>query len=155
MRRRLAEVEASIDRYLEQLAVADRAEPAEDRSQRLEDKIAAMRKEMARLKKTEARMLKAPGKQISLTDTDARSMKTRGNGIVGYNAQTAVDTQHHLVIAHEVTNEGSDRRQLTNMAKQAKAALSVDELAVVADLGYYRSEGPTGLREGQHHDLLT
>ena len=99
-----------------------------------------MRKEMARLKKLEARMLDAPDKQISLTDPDARSMKTRGTGIVGYNVQTVVDTKHHMIIAHEVTNQGSDRRQLTNMAKQAKTALAVDELTVFADRGYYRSE---------------
>jgi transposase len=140
MKRRLAEVDASIERYLEQLAAADQAEPADDKSQRLEDKIAAMRKEMARLKKLEARMLKAPDKQVSLTDPDARSMKTRGSGIVGYNAQIAVDTEQHMIVAHEVTNVGSDRRQLTNMAKQAKTALAVDELTVVADRGYYRSE---------------
>ncbi len=140
MKRRLAEVEASIDRYLEQLAAADQAEPAEDKNQRLEDKITAMRKEMARLKKLEARVLDAPDKQISLTDPDARSMKTRGTGIVGYNVQTAVDTKHHMIVAHEVTNQGSDRRQLANMAKQAKTALAVDELTVVADRGYYRSE---------------
>jgi len=140
MKRRLAEVEASIDRYLEQLAAADQAEPAEDKSQRLEDKIAAMRKEMARLKKLEARMLSAPDKQVSLTDPDARSMKTRGSGIVGYNVQTAVDTEHHLIVAHEVTNTGSDRRQLANMAKQAKSVLAVESLTAVADRGYYRGE---------------
>ena len=140
MKRRLAEVEASIDRYLEQLAIADQAEPAEDKSRTLEDKIAAMRKEMARLKKLEARMLNAPDKQVSLTDPDARSMKTRGTGIVGYNVQTAVDTKHHLIVAHEVTNSGSDRRQMANMAKQTKATLETEELRVVADRGYYRGE---------------
>ncbi|MFT5140299.1 MAG: hypothetical protein ACI9H8_001533 [Lysobacterales bacterium] len=126
MKRRLAEVDASIDRYLEQLAAADQAEPAEDKSRTLEDKIAAMRKEMARLKKLEARMLKAPDQQVSLTDPDARSIKTRGTGIVGYNVQTAVDTKHHLIVAHEVTNSGSDRRQLANMAKQAKSVLAAE-----------------------------
>jgi transposase len=140
MKRRLAEVDASIERYLGQLAAADQAEPAEDKTRRLEEKIAAMRREMARLKKLEARMLSAPDKQVSLTDPDARSMKTRGTGIVGYNVQTAVDTRHHMIVAHEVTNNGSDRQQLANMAKQAKAALTVDELTVVADRGYYRSE---------------
>ncbi len=141
MKRRLAEVEASIERYLEQLVSADRAEPTEDKTQRLEDKIAAMKQEMARLKKLEARMLATPGKQISLsTDPDARSMKCRGSGMVGYNVQTAVDTEHHLIVAHEVTNEGSDRQQLTKMAKQAKEVIGSDDLDVVADRGYYRSE---------------
>ena len=85
-------------------------------------------------------MLKAPDQQISLTDPDARSMKSRGTGVVGYNVQTAVDTKHHLIVAHEVTNEGSDRRQMANMAKQAKSALEAEELSVVADRGYYRGE---------------
>ncbi len=140
MKRRLMEVDASIERYLEKLAAADQAEPAEDKTRTLEDKVAAMRKEMARLKKLEARMLNAPDKQISLTDPDARSMKTRGTGIVGYNVQTAVDTKHHLIVAHEVTNKGSDRRQLANMAKQAKSVIDTEELTAVADRGYYRGE---------------
>ena len=126
MKRRLAEVEASIDRYIEQLVSMDRTEPAQDKTQRLEDKIAAMTQEMDRLKKLEARRLNAPGKQISLTDPDARSMKSRGTGIVGYNVQTAVDTTHHLIVAHEVINVGSDRSQLATMAKQAKGRRNGD-----------------------------
>jgi transposase len=140
MKRRLAEVEASIDRYLDQLASADRAEPAEDNTQRLEDKVAALKEEMARLKKLEVRMLEAPDKQLSQTDPDARSMNSRGSGMVGYNVQSAVDSQHHLIIAHEVTNVGSDRAQLAKMAKQAKAVLGRDKLEVVADRGYYNGD---------------
>jgi transposase len=142
MKHRLKQVEASIDRYLQQLAYADHQEPAEDKSQRLEDKIAALKQEMAHLKKVEARMLKAPGQQISLTDPDARSMVTsgRGTGMVGYNVQSAVDTEHHLIVAHEVTNIGHDRTQLANMAKQAKEVLDTDKLGVVADRGYFKSE---------------
>jgi len=140
MKRRLAEVDASIDRYLKQMASTDQKEPSADKTLRLEDKIKALKKEMAHLKKLEALMLEAPDKQISLTDPDARSMKCRGAGIVGYNVQTAVDVRHHLIVAHEVTNNGSDRRQLTNMAKQAQSMIGTKEtLKVVADRGYYRS----------------
>ena len=80
--------------------------------------------------------------QISLTDPDARSMATsgRGSGTVGYNVQAAVDTEHHLIVTHEVTNVGHDRSQLSAMAKQTKATLEVDELDVVADRGYFSSE---------------
>jgi len=140
MKRRIAEADATIERYLQQLAEADSLEPAEEKTRSLEDKVASMKKEMSRLKKVEARMHEAPGQQISLTDPDARSMKSRGAGIVGYNVQTAVDTKHHLIVAHEVTNQGSDRRQLTNMAKQAKSVLTTEALTAVADRGYYRSE---------------
>ena len=140
MKRRIAEADATIEHYLQQLAEADRQEPDEDKTKSLEDKIASLKKEMSRLKKVEARMHKAPGQQISLTDPDARSMKSRGTGVVGYNVQTAVDTKHHLIVAHEVTNQGSDRRQLANMAKQAKSVLAAEALTAVADRGYYRSE---------------
>ena len=140
MKRRIAEADATIEHYLQQLAEADQQEPSDDKTRSLEDKITSLKKEMSRLKKVEARMHKAPGQQISLTDPDARSMKSRGSGVVGYNVQTAVDTQHHMIVAHEVTNVGSDRQQLANMAKQAKSVLATESLTAVADRGYYRGE---------------
>ena len=139
MKRRLAEAEASIERYLQELDDADQSAPAED-TRPLKDKIAALTEEMDRLKKLEVRMLEAPDQQLSLTDPDARSMKSRGAGIVGYNLQTAVDTEHHLIVSHEVTNVGSDRRQLTRMAKRAKAVLQANHINVLADRGYYSGE---------------
>jgi len=142
MKRRLAEVDASIERYLIELDGTDASAPPED-TRSLKDKIAALDEEMGRLKKFEVRMLEAPDRQLSLTDPDARAMKSRGSGIVGYNVQTAVDTAHHLIVAHEVTNVGIDRRQLTHMAKQAKEIIAPDPketLSVVADQGYYRGE---------------
>ena len=116
MKRRLEAVESSIERYLTELAEADQNEPAADDAKTLQDKVAKLREEMARLKKLEVRMLEAPDKQLSLTDPDARSMKSRGTGVVGYNVQSAVDSKHHLIIAHQVTNVGSDRSQLSPMA---------------------------------------
>lgn len=96
---------------------------------------------MARLKALEVKRLASPDGQISLTDPDARSMATsgRGTGMVGYNVQTAVDTTHHLIVEHEVTNVGNDRTQLYNMGKRTKDTLAVDALGVVADRGYYNS----------------
>ncbi len=87
-------------------------------------------------------MLATPDQQISLTDPDSRSMATsgRGSGVVGYNVQVAVDTEHHLIITHEVTNVGSDRAQLAHMAKQTKTTLEAASLDVVADRGYFSSE---------------
>ena len=144
MKRRLLQIEESIERYLGQIESADRQETdtSSGKVERLGEKIAALKKEMRRLKKLEARMLEIPGQQISFTDPDARSMATsgRGSGVVGYNVQTAVDTQHHLIVAHEVTNVGSDRGQLYNMACKAKAALAVESLDVVADRGYFKGE---------------
>jgi transposase len=139
MKRRLAAVEESIERYLIELDRADAtALPEESRS--LKEKLAALEEEMVRLKKFEVRMLEAPDQQLSLTDADARSMKSRGVGVVGYNVQTAVDTTHHLIVAHEVTNAPVDRQLLSRMARQAKAVLEVEELEVVADKGYYSGE---------------
>jgi hypothetical protein len=97
---------------------------------------------MRRLKGLEARMLAAPDQQVSLTDPDSRSMATsgRGSGVVGYNVQVAVDTEHHLIVTHEVTNVGSDRSQLAHVAKETKATLQTDALEAVADRGYFSGE---------------
>jgi transposase len=140
MKRRLAEVEASVDRYLTQLTEVDATETDDDKGPELERKITRLREEMARLKKFEVRMLEAPDKQLSLTDPDARSMNSRGTGMVGYNVQSAVDSEHHLIIAHEVTTVGSDRSQLAHVAKQAKEILQAETLDVVADRGYFNGD---------------
>ena len=149
MKRRLAEVEASIERYLDQLDQADRSAPPKD-TRPLKDKIAALTEEMDRLKKFEVRMLEAPDQQLSLTDPDARSMKSRGGGIVGYNLQTAVDVDNHLIVSHDVTNRGSDRRQLTRIAKQAQAVLQGNHVNVLADRGYYNGDE---LRSCEDHNI--
>lgn len=144
MKRRLQQIDESIERYLGQIASADRLEPepAQQKTERLEEKIKTLKEEMDRLKKLQVRMLEAPDEQISLTDPDARSMATsgRGTGMVGYNVQMAVDAKHHLIVAHEVTNQGHDRRQLHHMATEAKTALQTEHLDVVADRGYFRGE---------------
>lgn len=142
LQRRMEEIESSINRYLSALDTADRQEPviAQAKTERLHGKIAALKTKMQELKEIEVRLNETPDKQISLTDPDARSMKTRGTGIVGYNVQTAVDAKHHLIVAHEVTNDGSDRSQLSPMAKLARQAMGAEKLSVVADRGYFKSE---------------
>jgi transposase len=143
--RRRAQIEESVARYLQQLDTADRQEPSDGlaaKTTRLKEKIAKLGEQMNRLAVIEAQMLAAPDQQVSLTDPDARSMATsgRGSGVVGYNVQVAVETEHHLIIAHGVTNVGSDRAQLSTMAKEAKAVLGTEKLDAVADRGYFSSE---------------
>ena len=145
MKRRMAQIEESVDRYLHQLDSADRQQRSpsrEARAVRLNEKIAKLRQEMQRLEKLEVRRLSSPDQQISLTDPDARSMATsgRGSGVVGYNVQAAADTKHHLIVAHKVTNIGNDRSQLSPMSKRTKDVLETDELEVVADRGFYSGE---------------
>jgi transposase len=145
VKRRREQIEESVGRYLHQLDSADRQEPSLARTTktaRITDKIAMLKEEMGHLEELETEMLARPEQQISLTDPDARSMATsgRGSGMVGYNVQSAVDTKHHLIVAHEVTNVGTDKAQLAHMAKRTKAALKVDELDVVADRGYYSGD---------------
>lgn len=138
----MEEIESSINRYLTDLDTADRQAPeiAQATTERLNDKISALKAQMQKLKEIEVELEQSPDRQISLTDPDARSMKTRGTGVVGYNVQTAVDTQHHLIVAHEVTNIGTDRDQLSNMAKQAREAIGANDLTVIADRGYFKGE---------------
>jgi transposase len=144
MQTRMALIEQSIAAYLEQLDRMDRREAPSSPRQvgRLKERLATLQDEMSRLVGLKVRMEASPDGQVSLTDPDARSMASqgKGTGMVGYNVQTAVDTQHHLIVAHEVTNIGSDRRQLKRMSEQAREALGTSDLTALADRGYYSGE---------------
>ncbi len=142
VQKRQEQIEESIKRYLDALDTADRTQgPAEfkAKAERLQDKLKTMREQMRRMKQIEQRLKTEPAGQLSLTDRDARSMATsgRGSGIVGYNVQVAVDAKHHLIAAHEVTNEGSDRAQLAPMAAAARQAIGKEKLLAIADRGYF------------------
>jgi hypothetical protein len=142
MERRLAQIEESVARYLSQLDTADLQEPSEAlavKTAHLKEKLVKLASELERLKAIEKEMLASPDQQISLTDPDSRSMATsgRGSGVVGYNVQVAVDTEHDLIVTHEVTNVGTDLAQLANIAFQAKEALDAEHLDAVADRGYF------------------
>src|ERR671913_630345 len=144
VRRRMEQVEASVASYLAALETADRQEEetARVRTGRLKDRLARLEQRMQHLREMEAAVRAAPDGQVSLTDPDARAMATSGKdtGLVGYNVQAAVDTKHHLIVAHEVSNVGNDRAQLANMASQAKAAMGRQALDVLADRGYFSGE---------------
>ncbi len=142
--KRLEQVDASIARYLAALDRADREEGdvAEAKSGRLKEKIAGLRRQMQALRAMERTVQDAPDQQVSLTDPDARSMATsgRGTGVVGYNVQTAVDTKHHLIVTHEVTNQGHDRSHLAPMALKAQEATGCEQITALADRGYFSGD---------------
>lgn len=144
VQKRIEQIEASIKQYLAAMDATDRqeGEVAQAKSARIKDKIASLKQQMQRLREREKEVMAASDQQISLTDPDARSMATsgKGTGIVGYNVQTAVDAKHHLIVAHEVTNRGHDRDQLSNMARQAQAATGHATLTAIADRGYFKGE---------------
>ena len=140
--RRRAQLEESVARYLSQLDTADRQEPTEAlavKVTRLKEKLTKLKEEMGKLAGYEKQMRASPDQQISLTDPGSMATSGRGSGVVGYNVQIVVDTEHHLIVTHEVTNSGSDRAQLANMAKQAKAVLKAETIEAVADRGYFSS----------------
>src|ERR687898_626267 len=134
--KRVEQVEASIARYLAALDRADRQDNdvAEAKTARLKEKIEGLRRQMQALREMGQQVEAAPDQQISLTDPDARSMAPsgKGTGIVGYNVQMSVDAEHHLIVAHKVTNIGSDRAQLTSMGQRARDATGCEEITVLA-----------------------
>ena len=154
LKARMAQLEESVGRYLGELDRADRnpAAVSEGRVSHLKEKVSRLKEQMQRLKEIGEQLQAAPDHQVSLTDPDARSMATsgRGTGMVGYNVQTVVDTQHHLIVAHEVTNVGHDRQQLSTMAQQGVQATGNGALTVLADRGYFNGEQ---IRECEQHGI--
>ena len=142
LEQRMKQIDESIERYLNALDTADRTQPAdlETRTAHLQEKLSKLKAQMQYLRDIEQQLRQQPDKQLSQTDPDARSMATsgRGTGMVGYNVQTSVETQHHLIVAHEVTNLGYDRTQLAKMALQSREALAVKDMEAIADRGYYK-----------------
>ena len=148
LRRRLGEIEESIARYMGELDRADEVLSKtgmmmpEARIARTIKKLAHYKKEAAALRAVEQRMDTTGETQVSLTDPDCRSMATtsKQSRVVGYNVQSVVETKHHLIVAHEVTNHGYDRDALAMMASAAKDVMASEKLEAVADKAYYRGE---------------
>jgi transposase len=143
LKARLQQLDESVERYLTELDRADR-DPSlvtEARVEHLKEKLETVKAQTNRLRQIEQQLNEAPDEQVSLTDPDARSMATsgRGTGIVGYNVQTAVDTKHHLIVTHEVTNVGHDRTQLADMAMQTQDIMG-RPITALADRGYFNGK---------------
>jgi transposase len=143
LKARIEQVEESIARYMEELDRADRQPEFSTRLRvaHIKEKIASFKRQIAEFNALGRQLQEEPDQQISQTDPDARSMATsgRGTGMVGYNVQTAVDTTHHMIVAHEVTNVGHDRTQLPPMSRQVQQTLGRKEITVIADRGYFSS----------------
>lgn len=136
------ELEQRIQHYLDALETADRVQAADlpARTEQIQSKLQKLRQKMRNLQAVREQLDQMPDHQLSLTDPDSRAMTShsmKGTALVGYNVQTAVDAKHHLIVAHEVTGTGSDRNQLSKMAKAAREAMGSKRLSVVADRGYY------------------
>ena len=148
LRRRLGEIDAAIARYMAELDRADEVLektgmlPLDARLSRVIKKLAHYRKEERTLRAIERRMESTGETQVSLTDPDCRAMATTSKQprVVGYNVQSVVETKHHLIVAHEVTNHGYDRDALSMMAHAAKDVMASEEIEAIADKGYYRGE---------------
>jgi len=157
MKRRMEQVEQHINKYMDLLDREDRKTASQPghRIPQIKKTLTRLREKMKALKVLEKEVKAQPDKQISLSDPDSRLMKTRGNQRkVCYNVQTAVDTKHHLIVAHEVNNLVSDRSQLSHMAQQASDAVGIDDLMVLADKGYYAGPDIVACQEAGFHPLL-
>jgi transposase len=144
VKRRIEAINKSLVRYFDQLDSFDRQEQPipKAKTQHIHKQIDSLKRQMKEVQAIEAVIDDIPDKQISLTDPDARAMSTnaRSSGSVGYNVQLAVDTQHHLIVEHDVSTAMGDRRQLTRVSNQAQEATGIENLEVVADRGYYNME---------------
>jgi transposase len=141
LEKRLKEIDKKVERYLEEMDRGDKQEKqitinAAD----LKDKIAKLKERKGRYEELLTELKASGEKQVSLTDPDSRAMALTPKGEVSYNVQTAVDSQHHLIVEQDVTHDGLDNHHLLQMAQSAKQMLGQSDLQVVADMGYYNHE---------------
>lgn len=148
-------LDKSIQKYLLRLQNSERydIQPLPDSKKvKLEERIRLLQVEVTKLKEIKKQIKTTGNKQISLVDPDARSMKSKMSGFVGYNVQSSVDTQSHIIVEHVVTNDPSDRSALASTAKKTKEILNVHSLDVVADRGYYNG---TEIKECEDNNIKT
>jgi hypothetical protein len=137
--------QARVEKYLQEMDEADAEEEAAEAerpvsAEELREKLKRLKEKLAGHEKLLKKMKDEQLSQVSLTDEDARLMKTSKGSAVSYNVQTVIDSKHKLIVAYEVTNEGNDLGQLANMAEQGKQALGVEQLTVLSDGGYFEGE---------------
>ncbi len=145
-RKKLARVikreQERVEEYLKAIEAADQEEAKEPpqpelSGEQLREKLSKLKERLIKHEQLQQTLKDSGASQVSLTDGDARLMKTSKGSDVCYNLQTVVDSKHKLIAAYEVTNDGNDLGQLANMAKQGQEALGVKEVTVLADGGYF------------------
>jgi hypothetical protein len=140
LERALTEIDRKIDSYLTELDEADREEPEvkTPSAAELKQKIEQLKERKQKYEGLKKQLAESGEQQVSLTDPDSRSMVCgHGHTDVCYNVQTVVDAKHKLILEHEVTNEATDQGHLSEMALRAQERLGVEEMEVVADMGYF------------------
>lgn len=140
--RLIRQADEKIAAYLDEMGRRDAAETAAIRptAEELMAKIEHLKERRRRYQGLAEEVRQSGASELSLTDADSRLMSVRQGLDVCYNAQTAVDSRHKLIVHHEVTNAHTDEVCLVPMATTAKEVLGVGTLEVVADKGYYAGE---------------
>ena len=114
---------------------ADKGSLAED--EQLNEKLLILKEKQAQKKALQQCLKDSGNKQISTVDKDARLLTKRGQTIGGYNVQIAVDSQHKLIVAEDVTQDGNDTQLLVPMLEKAQAIIDSESLIGLGDSGYY------------------
>jgi transposase len=138
----LQKINEKIDIYLKELDEQDTVEEQTTKptAQGLKEKIDQLRTQQGQYQELLEKLHNSEDTQISLTDPDSRSMKTKQGIDVCYNVQIAVDHKQKLIVEHEVTNDVTDQDQLATMARRAKETLAAEQIEAVADMGYYNGD---------------
>jgi len=142
IRKKLDNIDQQVEKYLKDIDAIDKAE---DDVEHLEKKKAELERELEILefKKKEYQQsveaLHAIGqKRTSLTDSHSKIMRGRTGSFWGYNVQSAVDTESHLITVINVTSNQNDKGLLTQMIKASEEATGQKPEEAIADAGYYK-----------------
>lgn len=139
LNKKIKDIEQKITDYLEELDENDAAEPTERKvtTEEIKKRIEQLKQKQLKYEQYKE-MIKETGEtQISLTDSEARSMVNNQKVEVCYNVQTTVEEKNKLILDYEVTNDTRDQGHLSVMGNRAKEILGVEKIEALADKGYY------------------
>ncbi len=138
--KRIKEMDEKVDSYLKEIEENDGKEEDEPKITNMKEKIETMKKRMDELKEIQKKMEQTDTNEISLTDPEARLMKTRTGIDVCYNAQISVDDKYHLIVDYDLDNDPTDCSSMVPMSEKSREILEADNLEALADKGYFSGE---------------
>lgn len=133
LKKKIAYAEEQIEIYLAAMAQQDETDIA------IKEKLEAYQQLKEKYEKQREELRTEGIEQKTLTDSDSRRMKNNGAMDICYNVQASIDGKNHLAIDVAATSDINDLNQLSAMAIKAKELVEPDEIAIVADTGYYNA----------------
>lgn len=139
LNKKIKNIEEKIADYLDEMDENDAVEPDEQKitAEEIKKRIEELKQKQVKYEQYKKTIQESGETQVSLTDSEARSMVNNQKVEICYNVQTTVEETNKLILDYEVSNATKEQGYLSVMGNRAKEILEVETIEVLVDKGYY------------------